>query len=93
VQKARSIQKWFVEIGVEELDWSAQSPDLNPIDTIEMNWMADSEPGLIAQHQCLTALMALAAEWKQVLTAVFQYLVEYSSKGGTNSILMPMILE
>jgi hypothetical protein len=31
VHKARSIQKWFVEIGVEELDWNAQSPDLNPI--------------------------------------------------------------
>ena len=24
-------QKWFVEIGVKELDWSAQSPDLNCI--------------------------------------------------------------
>ena len=30
--KARSIQKWFVEIGVEELDWPAQTPDLNPIE-------------------------------------------------------------
>ena len=29
VPKARSIHKWFVEIGVEELDWPAQSPDLN----------------------------------------------------------------
>ena len=29
VHKARSILKWFVEIGVEELDWPAQSPDLN----------------------------------------------------------------
>ena len=29
VHKAWSIQKWFVEIGVEELDWSAQSLDLN----------------------------------------------------------------
>ena len=29
VHEARSIQKWFVEIGVEELDWPAQSPDLN----------------------------------------------------------------
>ena len=29
--KVRSIQKWFVEIGVEELDWSAQSPNLNAI--------------------------------------------------------------
>jgi hypothetical protein len=27
-----SIQKWFVEIGVEELDWSAESPDLNPVE-------------------------------------------------------------
>ena len=25
VHKVRSIQKWFVEIGVEELDWPAQS--------------------------------------------------------------------
>ena len=32
VYKARSIQKWFVEISVEELDWLAQSPDLNLIE-------------------------------------------------------------
>ena len=32
VHKATSIQKCFVEIGVEELDWPAQSPDLNPIE-------------------------------------------------------------
>ena len=31
VHKARSIQKWFIEIGVEELDWPAQSPGLTPI--------------------------------------------------------------
>ena len=24
VHKARSIQKWFVELGVEELDWPAE---------------------------------------------------------------------
>ena len=29
--KARSMQKWFVEISVDELDWPAQSPDLNPL--------------------------------------------------------------
>ena len=29
VHKARSIQKLFVEISMEELDWPAQSPDLN----------------------------------------------------------------
>ena len=32
VQKVRSIQKGFVEISVEELDWPAQSPYLNPIE-------------------------------------------------------------
>ena len=32
VQKVKSIHKWFVEIGVEELDWPAQSPDLNSIE-------------------------------------------------------------
>ena len=26
----RTIQKWFVEISVVELDWPAQSPALNP---------------------------------------------------------------
>jgi hypothetical protein len=31
VHKAMSIQRWFDEIGVEELDWPAQSPGLNPI--------------------------------------------------------------
>ena len=32
MHNVRSIQKWFVKIGVEELDWPAQSPDLNPIE-------------------------------------------------------------
>ena len=34
VHKARSILKWFGEISVEELDWPAQSPDLNPIEPL-----------------------------------------------------------
>ena len=51
VHKVRSIQKWFVEIGVEELDWPAQSPDLNPIElnTLGMNWSADCEPNICAR--------------------------------------------
>ena len=32
VHKVRSRQKWFVEIDVEEIDWPAQSPDLNAIE-------------------------------------------------------------
>ena len=59
VHKVRSIQKWFVEIGVEELDWPAWSTDLNPIDTFGMNWNADCEPGLITQHQSPTSLKLL----------------------------------
>ena len=34
VHKAKSIQKWFVEIDVEELYWPAQSLDLNPIERL-----------------------------------------------------------
>ena len=29
MHKARSVQKWFVEIVVEELEWPAKTPDLN----------------------------------------------------------------
>ena len=32
LHKARSIQKWFVEISMEEFDWPAQSSDLNLIE-------------------------------------------------------------
>ena len=31
VHKVRAIQKWFVELGVEALDWPAQRSDLNLI--------------------------------------------------------------
>ena len=34
VHKVRSIQKQFVEIGLEELDWPAQSTDLNTIEHV-----------------------------------------------------------
>ena len=59
MHKARSFQKWFVEIGVEELDWSAQSPDLNPIEHFGMNWNIYCKPDLIAQQQCPTSQILL----------------------------------
>ena len=47
VHKARSIQKYFVQISFEELDWPVQSPDLSPFEhTFGMNWNVDCNPGL-----------------------------------------------
>ena len=72
----RSIQKWFVEIGVEDLDWLAQSPDLNlnehPWDELERRLQA--RPNHTTSLPNLTN--ARVAEWKQVPAAMFQHLVE-----------------
>jgi hypothetical protein len=76
VHKARSIQKWFVKISVEELDWPAQSPDLNPIkhlwDDLEHRLRArPNRPTLVPDQT-----KALVAEWKKVPAAMFQHQVE-----------------
>ena len=76
VHKERSKQKWFVEIGVEELDWPAQSPDLNPIEHL---W-DEFERRLRARPNRPTSVPdftnALVAECNQIPTAMFQHLVE-----------------
>ena len=76
VHKVKSIQKWFVEIGVEDLDWPAQSPDLNPIEHL---W-DKLERQLRARPNRPTSVPnlgnALVAEWKQVPAEMFQHLVK-----------------
>jgi hypothetical protein len=71
MHKARSIQKWFVEISVEELDWSAQSPDLKSIDHLchELECQLRARPNRPTSVTDLT--YALVAEWKQVSSSVF----------------------
>jgi hypothetical protein len=76
VHKARSIQKWFVEIDVEELDWPAQSLDLNPIKYL---W-DELERRLRARPNRPTSVPDLpnapVAKWNQVPTVLFKHLVE-----------------
>ena len=76
VHKVRSIQKWFVEISLEELDWPAQSPDLNLIEHLwdELEHRLRARPNLPTSVPELTN--TLVAEWKQVPAAMFQHLVE-----------------
>ena len=65
---------------MEELDWPAQSPDLNPIEHL---W-DELELWLQAKPNCSTSVPkltnALVAEWKQVPGAMFQHLVESLSR-------------
>jgi hypothetical protein len=63
MHKARPIQKWFVKIGVEELDCSAQSPDLNPIKQLwdELEHRLRAKPNRPTSVPDLTN--ALVAEW------------------------------
>jgi hypothetical protein len=66
----------FVEIGVEELDWPAQSPDLNPIEHFcdELDCHLHARPNHPTSVPDLTN--ALVAELKQVPAAMFQHLVK-----------------
>ena len=64
VYKARSIHKWFVQISVKELDWPAQSPDLNSIGHLwdELERRLRARPNRPTPVPDLTN--ALVAEWK-----------------------------
>ena len=76
VHKARSIQKWFVENGVEELDWPAQSPDLSPIENLLDELECRLRARLNRQTSVPDLTNTLVAKWKKVPAAMFQHLVE-----------------
>ena len=102
MHKGKPIQKCFVEISMEELDWTAQSPDLNPIEYLweELEHRLRARPNRPTSVPDLTN--APVAEWKQIPCSNVPTSGGkpsqksggcYSSKGGNNSILLPMILE
>ena len=76
MHKARSIQKLFVKIGVEEPNWPAQSLDLNPNEHL---W-GELERRLWARPNRPTSVPdlnnVLVPEWKQIPATMFQHLVE-----------------
>jgi hypothetical protein len=61
--KSRSVRECFMDNNVPEMDWPAQSPDLNRIEHL---W-DELECRLLSRHQCPTSLTALATalqeEW------------------------------
>ena len=104
VHNARSLQKCFVEIGVEELDWPAQNPNLNSIEHLwyELERRLRARPNHPTSVPDLTNGLGSNTEWKQVPAAMLPHLVEslpirveavVAAKGGTNSILMPMMFD
>lgn len=44
-----------------------RAPTSTPSNTFGMNWRADCEPGLIAQHRCLTSLMIARSNGRKSL--------------------------
>ena len=92
VHKARSIKTWMREFGVDELDWPAQSSDLNPIEHL---W-GELERRLSARPSRPTSVCAnaLLEEWSKNPINTLLNLVEslprrveavVAAKGGLTS--------
>jgi hypothetical protein len=73
---ARSLREWFVDHKIPEIDWPAQSPDLNPIEHLwdELERRLRSRP---QRPISLTALAtALQDEWAAIPPGMFRHLIE-----------------
>jgi hypothetical protein len=70
------VREWFVDNKVPEMEWRAQSPDLNPTEHL---W-DELERLLCSTPQCPTSLTALATalqeEWAAITAESFRYLAE-----------------
>uniref|UniRef100_A0A667WWW4 Tc1-like transposase DDE domain-containing protein n=1 Tax=Myripristis murdjan TaxID=586833 RepID=A0A667WWW4_9TELE len=94
VHKARSIKTWMTESGVDELDWPAQSPDLNPIEYLwdELERRLRARPSRPTSVCDLTN--ALLEEWSKIPINTLLNLVDslprrveavIAAKGGPTS--------
>ena len=92
VHKARSMKTWMIQFGVEELDWPAQSPDLNLIEHLwdESEWRLRARPSGPTSVSDLTD--GLLEEWSKIPINTLLNLVEslprrveavLAAKGGT----------
>ena len=73
VHKARSTQKWFVEISVEELDCTAQSPDLHPIEHLwdELERRLRARPNHPTSEPDLTNALVAESPQKNMTNSTF----------------------
>jgi hypothetical protein len=70
------VREWLMDNKVPEMDWPAQSPDLNPIERLwdELEHRFRSRP---LRPTSLTALAAaLQEEWAAIPPEMFRHLVE-----------------
>ncbi|KAI2662490.1 Transposable element Tcb2 transposase [Labeo rohita] len=94
VHKARSIKTWMTESGVDELDWSAQSPDLNPIEHLWDELQRRLRARLSRPTSVCDLTNALLKEWSKIIINTLLNLVDslprrveaaIAAKGGPRS--------
>ncbi|GFX33707.1 transposable element Tcb1 transposase [Trichonephila clavipes] len=76
IHSSRLAQMWFDEMGVQKLNWSSQSPDLNTIEHLwnELQRILRSQPNRPSSLQAPTS--AVMDAWKAIPMVTYQKLVE-----------------